>query len=366
MASLGRKRQMAMKNLGVVLSLLLCAVPCAGATRYMLTDLGEGIVTTIAHDSNVVVGTRIVGGQQVAFQLYPTVLNLGVLPGGNFSLANGTRDGRYVGYASTGLFGLRTHAFVYDGRTGVMQDLGTTGGSDLFSAATDLNATDIVGYADSADGTTIVPVVWVGGTAILVLPTLGGGLGYVDAVNDLGDAAGNSRTTAGATHCTLWRATGEVFDCHSIGTVSFALGINNAGQVVGVTTTPEGARGFVWLPLTGAILLPPVPGDTVSFAYALNADGDIVGRSYLPAPCACTPTHEAAVVWQNGQPVDLLPQVNNGQGWVLSAAVGINDTGIIVGYGTFEGLRHSFLLTPVQDAHAQKKPPKGTKQRGGG
>jgi hypothetical protein len=54
--------------------------------------------------------------------------------------------------------------------------------------------------------------------------------------------------------------------------------------------------------------------------------------------------------------------VNNGQGWVLSVALGINDAGVIVGYGTFEGTQHSFMLTPVQDAHAQKKPPKVKKQ----
>jgi probable HAF family extracellular repeat protein len=219
-----------------------------------------------------------------------------------------------------------------------------------------------VGYADSADGTTTVPVVWVDGTTILVLPTLGGGRGSVDAVNDLGDAVGTSRTTAGATHCTVWKATGELLDCHSIGTFSLGLGINNAGQVVGYTLTAEGQRGFVWLPFTGAMLLPPVPGDTHASAYAINEDGDIVGRSYLPAPCACTPTHEAAVLWQNGQPVDLLPQVNNGQGWVLSVALGINDAGVIVGQGTFEGTLHAFMLTPVQDAHAQKKPPKVKKQ----
>jgi probable HAF family extracellular repeat protein len=349
-------------GLGFLCGVLLCTVPCYGAARYRLTDLGEGNVTTIAHDSNVVVGTRTVNKQQVAFQLYPTDINLGFLPGGNFSQANGTRGGRHVGYASTGLYGSYTHAFAYDGSTGVMQDLGTTGDSTLFSAATDLNATDIVGYADSADGTTTVPVVWVDGTTILVLPTLGGGRGSVDAVNDLGDAVGTSRTTAGATHCTVWKATGELLDCHSIGTFSLGLGINNAGQVVGYTLTAEGQRGFVWLPFTGAMLLPPVPGDTHASAYAINEDGDIVGRSYLPAPCACTPTHEAAVLWQNGQPVDLLPQVNNGQGWVLSVALGINDAGVIVGQGTFEGTLHAFMLTPVQDAHAQKKPPKVKKQ----
>jgi uncharacterized membrane protein len=349
-------------GLGFLCGVLLCTVPCDGAARYRLTDLGEGGVRTIAHDSTVVVGSRFVNGHQVAFQLHPTAVNLGFLPGGDFSLALGTRGGRHVGYSSTGLYALRTHAFVYDVRTGVMQDLGTTGEAAWFSVATDLNATDIVGYGASADVANTVPLRWVDGTALLVLPTLGGGEGWVEAINDLGDAVGSSRTAEGFTHCAIWQATGELLDCHSDGIISVGLGINNAGQVAGISWTNEGTRGFVWLPLTGGIVLPPVAGDVHALAYAINADGDVVGGSYLPAPCACPPTHEAAVVWQNGQPVDLLPQVNNGQGWVLSVALGINDAGVIVGYGTFEGTQHSFMLTPVQDAHAQKKPPKVKKQ----
>jgi probable HAF family extracellular repeat protein len=325
--------------LGVCLALLFAWSHAWGApaAQYTLTDLGEGIAATIAHDAPTVVGTRIINRQQFAAQLSPTSATLGTLPGGLGSRATGVLGGRIVGDSGTGPNGFYTHGFLY--QNGVMRDLGTTGAMDLFSSATDLNTTDITGYGDSPDRRRTVPVLWVDGTAILQLPTLGGTTGSVDAINAMGDAVGNSDTATGQTHCTLWKAMGELVDCHSAsgGTLSFGLGINTAGQIVGQAYPPSGQHGFVWLPLTGMVLLPPLPGDTTSSAYAINADGDIVGYSTLESTCACPPLHQAATLWVNGQPIDLNTRVTNGDGVTLTAAVGISDDGVIVGYGTING-----------------------------
>ena len=34
-------------------------------------------------------------------------------------------------------------------------------------------------------------------------------------------------------------------------------------------------------------------------------------------------------------------------GWLLTSATGIDDTGLIVGTGEFQGEEHAFLLTPA-------------------
>jgi len=136
--------------------------------QYTITDLGPSQVFNIAPTDTTVVGSQLVPNQ-TAFVLYPTTTNLGYLPQGGFSRANGAYGQAVVGYASTGPFGLYTHAFRWTQAAG-MQDLGTTGTADLFSAATALNsAGTIVGYADSPTRQGIVPVAWRGGQ-ITILP----------------------------------------------------------------------------------------------------------------------------------------------------------------------------------------------------
>jgi len=286
-----------------------------------------------------------VGRQQTAFVLSPTTTNLGYLPQGNFSRANGAYGPAVVGYSSTGPFALYTHAFRWTAAAG-MQDLGTTGAVDLFSAATGINgAGTIVGYADSPDRATIVPVVWIEGQVSL-LPTLSTDNAYADAINANGDIVGDASTANGETHAVLWPVSGGVVDLHTTsGTFSLALGINNVGQVVGYASTASGARGFVWLPLTGMLTLDPLPGDEDSYAYAINDAGVIVGQSVLPDPVLEQETTQA-VRWDNGVPTALLTLVTNGDGWELSTAVGVNQAGVIVGTGALNGQTRGYMLTP--------------------
>jgi hypothetical protein len=180
---------------------------------------------------------------------------------------------------------------------------------------------------------------------------LGSGEGHASAINAQGDIAGGYRTLSGQTHCALWPSSGGMVDCHtSTVATSFSTGldINTPGQVVGFATTSQGQRGFVWLPLIGMILLPPLPGDSLSSASGINDAGEVVGRSLLQNPaCACPPfLHQAAVLWDNGQPVDLQSRVTNSTGWALTHALAINNAGVIVGTGTLDGQPHGWLLTP--------------------
>jgi probable HAF family extracellular repeat protein len=328
---------------------LLVSTVIAGAApaSYTLTDLGPVLtVHAISTNGTTVVGSQLAAGEQTAFVLFPTVTNLGYLPQGNFSRANSAYSSTVVGYSSTGPYGLYTHAFRWTPATG-MQDLGTTGATDLFSAATGINgAGTIVGYADSPNRSTIVPVVWINGT-ISILPTLSAGHAFADAISDMGDIVGDAMTASGQTHAVLWPVTGGVVDLHTVSsTFSIALSINNVGQVVGFATTPHGERGFVWLPLTGMLTLEPLAGDTLSAAYGVNDAGTIVGNSLLPDPVVARYNHIAAVRWDNGVATDLVTLVTNGVGWVLENAVSINQAGVIVGMGTLNGQEHGYMLVP--------------------
>jgi uncharacterized membrane protein len=228
-----------------------------------------------------------------------------------------------------------------------MQDLGTLGGFNLFSAATALNSDDVAGYCDSPDQTRIVPCLWLNSTAVVELPTLGGEDGYADAMNENGDAVGNSQTSSGATHCTFWPSGGGVVDCHGTdGQSSFGTDLNSAAQIVGYVATTNGFRAFVYLPW-GRIDLPPLQGGTNSKAYGINDYGEIAGESYTPGGCPGCFLQQAATFWVNGQVINLQPRIANATGWSFTRALGINNDGLIVGLGTLNGQTHAFLLTPV-------------------
>jgi hypothetical protein len=47
--------------------------------------------------------------------------------------------------------------------------------------------------------------------------------------------------------------------------------------------------------------------------------------------------------------VDLNSLIDPSSGWVLLQAIGINDSGQIVGQGQFDGQTRAFLLTPVPE-----------------
>ncbi len=54
----------------------------------------------------------------------------------------------------------------------------------------------------------------------------------------------------------------------------------------------------------------------------------------------------AAFVYQNGQMIDLNTWLPANSGWHLDEAWSINDAGVIVGVGSYNGLEEGFMLTP--------------------
>lgn len=125
--------------------------------------------------------------------------------------------------------------------------------------------------------------------------------GAASVINDRGEIAGTGAMTSGLPHAFLWRS-GSATDLGALGGVqSYALGLNQAGQVVGQA---EFSR----------------TGDTQR-------------------------TH--AFLYTGGKMLDLNTLVPPNSGWNLISAKAINDKGLIVGRGRIRGEEHAFLLTPV-------------------
>ena len=72
-------------------------------------------------------------------------------------------------------------------------------------------------------------------------------------MNARGDIVGYSSDTTGARRATLWNAAGDIMDLGALpgGEFSQALGISNAGHIVGSSTSSLGSRACLWTPGEG-------------------------------------------------------------------------------------------------------------------
>ena len=112
------------------------------------------------------------------------------------------------------------------------------------------------------------------------------------------------------------------------GTVSFAYSINNNGQIVGQSSTDSGQRhAFSYLGSTMTPLV-TVPGWTFSLARGINNSGQIVGYGY-----GAHSTLNLAFKYLESTMTPLV----NPPGGTFSLASGINDNGQIVGYADTTG-----------------------------
>lgn len=108
--------------------------------------------------------------------------------------------------------------------------------------------------------------------AALDLGTLGGESSFAVAMNDRGEVVGSSQTAAGTFHGFRWRR-GIMTD---LGPVT-PLDINNRGQIVGYRDTDRGSRAFLWS--RGRVRDLGTLGGATSFAIAVNDRGQVVGTS---------------------------------------------------------------------------------------
>src|SRR5262249_12739208 len=168
--------------------------------------------------------------------------------------------------------------------------------NDNSSAATAINdqgqTVGISGVCDEAIGsaTAAHAVLWQHGT-VEELPNFGGAeWNTPTAINESGDVAGFSDHAGDLiTEAFFWnrsaglKALGFLYPDH---TLSEAFGMNNRGQVVGLSCSASECRAFLWqnarmYDLNG--LIAPDTGVLLTHAMDINDDGVITGRAFLSA-----------------------------------------------------------------------------------
>jgi probable HAF family extracellular repeat protein len=178
-------------------------------------------------------------------------------------------------------------------------DLGTAYqfGGRVHNAAVNKDG-QVAGTMPVIDPRTVRPTVhaffWSNGTRV-DLGTLPNAFNsYAFGINDAGDVVGMSDTSSDQStnifrHAVLWRAgTHEIQD---LGTLSgfrdsVAYGVNNLGQIVGQSAYGTGPfntvqRAFIWERGQMSLLPEPVVGNFTAQANAINDLSQIVGTGYL-------------------------------------------------------------------------------------
>jgi probable HAF family extracellular repeat protein len=244
---------------------------------------------------------------------------LGTLPGFPSALANDINEaGTIVGFAFGGDF-LLSQAFIWRSDTG-MQPLTGLGGDASLAQAINTDGT-AVGWAYDAAGL-LHAVRWsAAGTLTDLNPP--GGISEALGINDAGDIVGWVFPDGGsASHAYLWRHDGVEIDLQTLGGPgSQAFGVNEALAIVGVSDqiSPRPPTAFLWKPATG---MRPLRLGPNSQGLAINDRGRSVGLRVV----------DAGVVGLTrlGGVVEMLPDLAPAKG-PFSGPTGINRCGTIVG-----------------------------------
>lgn len=325
--------------------------------RYLVKDLGTlGGTASVAYSVNHrgwVVGAASLRGntaQHAVLWRTGRKTDLGTLGGPNSTAFFPLNDrGEVSGFSDTpnpdpygeDFCGFGTHLicnpFVW--QDGVRTPLPTLGGNNAIANEVN-NRGEVGGVAETStpDPTCVapqvlqaLPVVWEKGK-IEELPTFPGDPdGFVNAINDIGQAVGASGkcyTAEPGIHALLWED-GSITDLGNLGGTMnhFPQDINNQGQVVGFSALPNNAtiHGFLWE--NGVMTdLGTLVGDFWSFASSINSKRQVVGWSCNSDFSLCR-----AFLWQNGVMTDLNSLISAESPLSLLIAYSINDRGEIVG-----------------------------------
>lgn len=370
----------------VGLTFVAASVRAQAPTRYLVEDLG-----TLPKDSNVsgtyayginnsgqIAGWSVVKGTSPfdfptpvnAFRVSPGGLisdpgaGLGTLGGRNSYAYGINASGQVVGNSDTSN---SYHAF-RTSATGLISDPGTDLGSfGTTSYGYGINDSgQVVGDSyfssgpdaiDHAFRTTATGKISDPGTD---LGTLGGTISKARDINNSGQTVGSSYL-AGNTilHAYRTAATGLISDAGadlgSFGGSSGASAINEIGQTVGssyLSGSSDISHAFRTT-ATGDLSDPNadlgvLTGGTYASAIAINSLGVTVGVSRI----ADGTKHGFYVGAFSSAMYDLNDYLDpvTGSGWVINEALGINDSGIIVGDAQLNGAEHAIRLTPISTA----------------
>lgn len=242
-------------------------------------------------------------------------------------------SGTIVGRANYS--GLLQQAFVYSG--GVMTGLGTLGGGDSQAEGIN-NSGQIVGFSYITGNTANQAFLYSGGV-MTNLGTLGGSNSWAYAINNNSVITGSSYNTGNGSSQAFLYSGGVMTGIGTLGgNYSEGYAINDAGQVAGMAAM-AGSVERAFLYSGGVMTNLGTLGGTRSTAFGINTAGDVVGMARIAAGDA-----NRAFYYTDGTMYDLntLAATFLSDGitpgiTTLTYAFDINDSGLIVGYGTHTG-----------------------------
>lgn len=159
------------------------------------------------------------------------------------------------------------------------------------------------------------------------------------AINDKGQVVGisgicqNAVGRLSAKHAVLWQ-NGVAIRIGDLGGAGWntPMDINDRGQVVGFSDLPgdddadsPNFHAFFWSRSGGVKDLGTLPGDSLSEALGINEEGQVVGVSIDASG------NQRAFLWQDGAMTDLNSLIPSNSPYVLQAAQDINEFGEIAG-----------------------------------
>jgi probable HAF family extracellular repeat protein len=320
--------------------------------RYTIEDLsiagaGDSFADAIDSEGTVVGFTRTSAGRERAFRFNGVssvhLDTIGGTLGGQNSQALGVGFREVTGWSNLP-GGTAMRGFVFD-QAGT-RDIGTLGGASTLPR--DIESGTVTGASSLANGAQHAFLMTPGGV-LRDLGTLGGRNSYGSAVRFPG-AVGWSEVAPGSgdRHAFLFDASSSTM--RDLGTLggrsSEARDISIEGHITGsASTAAHETHAFVHDGTAMADL--GTLGGTESRGFAINDAGHVVGDSTTPSGA------RHAFLYANGQMVDLNSMIDPASGWVLVSARGVNNSGQIAGYGTFQGTTRAFRLSPPVDIELQ-------------
>lgn len=254
--------------------------------------------------------------------------------------------------------GTQTRAFYW--KSGVMQDIGTLGGTDAAAALINEHG-EVVGWSYTNSTPTAAcqfplttgTFIWDKTSGMQDIGGFGGTCTVAYDLNNRGRVVGASNNSGDATNLAfVWdRATG-ITELPTAG-AGGAFAVNDAGEIVGYGYSPEGQYGAILWRETGGKWQTTYlgllhSGDDFAAAASINASAQVVGNSSPDGGITNLP-----FLWEDGGPmVDLNTLVPPNSGIQLVEGVQINDRGEIATQGPdANGNNHSVLLIPCDENH---------------
>lgn len=308
------------------------------------------------------------------------ITSLGTLGGtGDYNWISGINNAGQMAVTTYAADSSSSHAFLYS--NGVMTDLSIPGA--VWNSARGINNSgQVVGLSYAADystttafvtgangvgatylpghyaldindsgqvvgGTGAAPFIYSNGT-MSYLSTLGGSWAEAMGINDSGQVMGMSWTAGDVAGHVYLYSNGTMSDLGTLGgswSDAWTGSINNSGQVVGLSSLAGEASTHAFLYSNGVMSDLGTLGGANSEATDLNNFGQVVGISGMSGDATWH-----SFLYSNGATIDLdmLAPVA-AAGWTGLYAQAINDNGQIAGYGTLNGTQQVFLLSGASD-----------------